>query len=83
MNRIGSVAIIIEGNKQSIEQVNQILSAFSQGITARMGVPNHEKNIFVISLIVEMSNEELGAMTGKLGNLPDVSVKSLLTGKTY
>ncbi|MEG1158194.1 MAG: CopG family transcriptional regulator, partial [Christensenellaceae bacterium] len=64
MNRIGIIAVIIEQNRQSVADVNQILSDYSDCIHARMGVPNHEKDIFIISLIVEVNTEQLGAMTG-------------------
>ena len=48
-----------------------------------MGVPNREKGIYVISLVVEVNNEQLGAITGRLGNLKGVTVKSMMTNKTY
>ncbi|MEG1859051.1 MAG: hypothetical protein RR193_01805, partial [Christensenellaceae bacterium] len=48
MNRIGIIAVIIEQNRQSVADVNQILSDYSDCIHARMGVPNHEKDIFII-----------------------------------
>lgn len=83
MNRIGSIAIIIEGNRKSVAAVNEVLSEYFECIRARTGIPNHEKGIYVISLIVELTTEQLGAITGKLGNLPDVTVKSLLTNKSY
>ena len=35
----------------------------------------------MIGLIVEGTNEQIGAMTGRLGNLPGVTVKSALTNK--
>lgn len=85
MGRIGCIAIIIEGQdgRDSVSQVNAILSEFYECITARTGVPNHDKNIYVISLIVDLTTEELGALTGKLGRLKNVTVKSLLTNKSY
>ena len=48
-----------------------------------MGVPNQEKDIYVISLVVEVSTEQLGAITGRLGKLRGVTVKSMMTNKTY
>lgn len=83
MNRIGIIAIIIEENRESVAQVNAILSEYSALIHARMGVPNREKGIYVISLVVEVNNEQLGAITGRLGNLKGVTVKSMMTNKTY
>ncbi len=66
--RIGVIGIVIE-----------ILSEHAEMIIGRMGLPYREKDIAVISLIVDGSTDELGALTGKLGNLPQVTVKSALT----
>lgn len=81
--RIGAIAVIIEDQRQSAARVNEILSAHADCIRARMGVPNSERDLYVIAVIVEISTEELGAITGRLGNLPGVTVKSLLTNKSY
>ncbi len=83
MNRIGIVAIVVEQHKKSVSEVNRILSEYSDFICARMGVPNKEKDLYIISLIVEATNEQIGALAGKLGNLEGVTVKSMLTNKTY
>lgn len=83
MNRIGIIAIIIEENRKSVAKVNEILSDYHECIRARTGIPNHEKDIYLISIIVEVNTEQLGALTGRLGNLPGVTVKSLLTNKSY
>ena len=79
MNRIGIIAIIIEGHKESVARVNAILSEYADLVHARMGVPNHEKDINVISLVVEATGDQVGAMTGLRGNLPGVTVISMMT----
>lgn len=78
--RIGVVAIIVE-NSDSINKVNSILSSYSELIVGRMGVPYKEKNVKVISIIVDGTTDEIGAMTGKVGRLDGVTVKSALTKK--
>lgn len=78
--RIGVVAIIVE-NKDSVEHVNKLLSTFGEIIVGRMGVPYREKNLNVISIIVDGTTDEIGALTGKIGRLSGVSVKSALTKK--
>ncbi|MGI6152477.1 MAG: TM1266 family iron-only hydrogenase system putative regulator [Christensenellaceae bacterium] len=83
MQRLGIIAVIIENNRQSVEQVNKILSEFYDHIRARMGVPNKEKDTYLISLVVEISTEQLGALTGRLGNLAGVTVKSMMTNKSF
>ena len=44
-----------------------------------MGVPDPQSGEAVIGLIVRGTNEQLGALTGRLGNLPGVRAKSALT----
>ncbi len=82
-NRIGVIAVIIEDHRHSVAEVNEILSEYAGCVRARMGVPNQQKDLYVISLIVEVTTEQLGAITGRLGNLPGVTVKSALTNKSY
>lgn len=78
--RIGVVAIIIEG-KKSIQEVNQLLSDFAEIIVGRMGVPYKEKKVNILSIIVDGTTDEIGALSGKLGALEGVLVKSALTKK--
>lgn len=77
MNRIATLSIFIE-NRDSIEKVNNILSEYSEIIISRMGIPYREKRISVIVLILDGSNEEIGALSGKIGNLNRVSVKTAM-----
>lgn len=76
--RIGFVGIILEDRERSSPLVNRVLSAFADLIMARVGLPCRERGIAVITLVVEATTDELGALTGKLGALEGVSVKSAL-----
>lgn len=67
--RIGVIAILVEEERQSASRVNEILSQYGQCILARMGVPNAKEDLSVISVVVELTTEDLGALTGRLGNL--------------
>lgn len=80
MERLGFVGIIIE-DRTAVPVVNEILSAYGSIIRGRMGVPDHETGEAVIGLVVKGTNEQLGAMTGRLGNLSGVQVKSALAKK--
>jgi putative iron-only hydrogenase system regulator len=77
--RLGVVAILIQG-RESIPRINQILSAQNEIILGRLGMPFRDKGIQVISLVVEGSTDQIGALTGPLGRLAGVQVKSILTG---
>lgn len=76
--RLGVIAILIE-EKSSVSLLNTILSDFSDLVYGRQGLPIREKGVHVISLIVEGTTDEIGALTGKIGRLPGIQVKSLLT----
>lgn len=77
--RIGVVAILIQG-RESVGQVNQILSSHNNIIEGRLGMPFRDKGVQVISLVVEGTTDQIGALTGPLGRLAGVQVKSVLTG---
>jgi len=76
--RLGFVGIVIHDRTVS-ESVNRIISRYAHIVRGRMGIPDQDSGEAVIGLIVRGGNDELGALTGKLGNLPGVQVKSALT----
>lgn len=80
--RIGVVGIVINNPEADAPRVNQILSAYGHIILGRMGIPNHVRKAAVISLIVEGTTDEIGALTGKLGQIPNVNTKSALAAKS-
>lgn len=80
--RIGVIGIVIEQPQHVAEKVNTIISNYGHLIIGRMGVPRRQSHAGVIALIIEGSTDEVGAFTGKLGNIPGVTVKSALTTKT-
>lgn len=79
--RIGVIGIVIENRENGVKRVNDILSEYGEIIVGRMGIPYREREIAVISLIVDGTTDEIGAMTGKLGTVSGISVKSALTKK--
>lgn len=80
-SRLGFIGIIIENRENSADRVHHLLSEYGQYIISRTGVPYREKQVSVITLIVDISSDALGALTGKLGAIEGVSVKSNLSKK--
>lgn len=76
--RLGVIGIVIE-DRQSVPRVNQILTEHADMIIGRMGLPYREKEVNLISLMVDGSTDQLGSLTGRLGSVPGVTVKSVLT----
>ena len=77
MKRIGVVGIVLKGDKGTVLEMQRILSDFADIIVGRMGVPRNGVN--TIALIVEGEPERLSALTGRLGRLNGLNVKSALT----
>ncbi|HBV67998.1 MAG TPA: CopG family transcriptional regulator [Clostridiales bacterium] len=78
--RIGVIGIVIE-DQDCVTEVNDILHQYGEIIVGRMGVPYRERGLNVISLSVDGTTDEIGALTGKLGKLKGLSVKSALSKK--
>ncbi|ADU61326.1 MAG: iron-only hydrogenase system regulator [Proteobacteria bacterium] len=76
--RIGIIGIIIKDRNMAAAKVNAILSDHGEMIVGRMGLPFRDRGINIIDLIIEATTDEVGALTGKLGMLDGVQVKSLL-----
>ena len=76
--RTGFVGIILE-NRESVDEVNHVLSEHAELMIARVGLPRREQGLSVITLVVEATTDELGALTGRLGRIDGVSVKSALS----
>lgn len=76
--RLGFVGIIIEDRKKSAQVVNRILMDYGEDIVARVGLPYRDRQCWVITLTVDMTSDQLGALTGKLGAVDSVTVRSAL-----
>lgn len=78
--RVGVIGIVVE-DLDSSTRVNEVLHDYAHIIIGRMGVPYKEREISVISLIVDGTSDEISAMTGKIGKISGVTVKSAITKK--
>ncbi|MDN5298049.1 MAG: hypothetical protein PWP51_602 [Clostridiales bacterium] len=82
-HRIGIISIIIE-NASQIDRVNHLLTEHASIIAGRMGLPNpNGRKINVIAIIVDGTNDDIGNLSGKLGRLEGVNVKSAVSKQSY
>ena len=77
--RIAVIGIVIEKDRTASKAVNDVLSNFGEYIVGRMGVPDSTHDVYVISIIMKATNEIISSMTGKLGRINNVTVKSAIT----
>lgn len=80
--RIAVVGIVIE-SLDDIKEVNSVLSEYDKLIVGRMGLPYKEKNVRVISIVVDGTTDQISAITGKLGKLRGVSVKAAISKNSF
>jgi putative iron-only hydrogenase system regulator len=78
LKRIGMIGIFVKERDEAAQQVNKFLSDYGSIIVARVGVPYRERGLSVISVIVDGTNDEIGALSGKLGSIPNVTVRSMM-----
>jgi putative iron-only hydrogenase system regulator len=78
-SRIGAVLVLVT-EEGDIQRINQIITEHSDLILGRQGIPLRDRSTNVISLVLEGDTDRMGSLTGKLGRLPGVKVKSVLAG---
>ncbi len=81
-NRISIVSIIVENTAASGE-VNELLHKFGEYIVGRMGVPYRERGISIICVIMEAPGDVISSLSGKLGMIKGVSIKTVISKDKY
>jgi len=76
--RLGVIGIVVE-DLAAAPEVNALLHEFAGLVVGRMGIPYRERGVSVISVIVDGPADALSALTGRLGRIPNIAVKSALT----
>ena len=77
--RVAVMAIIVE-NLDSVSAINQLLHEYGSWIIGRMGIPYREKNVSIISVALDAPQDAVSALSGKIGRLDGVSVKTAFSG---
>lgn len=78
--RIAILGIIIE-EMESAMAVNDLLHEYRAYVIGRMGMPYREKNLSIISVVLDAPNEVISALSGKLGMVRGVSSKAVYSKK--
>ncbi len=73
--RVAVIGIIVE-NKESVSELNKLLSEYGDYIIGRMGVPYHKKGINVISIAIDAPQDVINTLSGKIGRLDGVYAKT-------
>lgn len=83
MTRVAVISVIVENiseNGKSIEELNEILHGYGEFIIGRMGIPYKARNVGIISVSIDAPQDTISTLSGVIGKLPGVSVKTALSG---
>lgn len=73
--RVAVMAIIVE-DRGATEALNTLLHDYGGYIIGRMGIPYREKGINIISIALDAPQDEISALSGKIGKITGISVKT-------
>lgn len=74
--RVALIGIIVE-NPDAVERLNQLLHENSRYIIGRMGIPYRERQVSIISVVIDAPADVISALSGRLGMLSGVSTKTV------
>lgn len=78
-SRVAVMSIIVE-NLESVEKLNAILHEYGNYIIGRTGIPYRQKSISILSVAIDAPQDVTSALTGKIGRLAGISVKTAYSG---
>ena len=74
--RIGFIGLVVQHPMRHLPELQKTLTAHESLIIGRMAVPLKAKNLTLITLAIEATTDEVGALAGQLGALPEVRIKT-------
>ena len=79
--RVALIGIIVE-NPDAVERLNRLLHESSRYIIGRMGIPYRERQVSIISVVVDAPSDVISSLSGRLGMIPGVSTKTVYSKLT-
>lgn len=81
MKKIAVISAILEEPDKCQKQFNEVVSSFKGIIRGRMGIPFEDEGVSSVCIVVVGEMDVINSMTGKLGNIPHVLVKTSISKK--
>ena len=80
--RVAVVSAVVE-DREAVEALNAVLHEYGDYIIGRMGIPYRERRVGIISVVLDAPENVISALSGKLGKLPGVSVKTVYSKQGF
>jgi len=81
MKRVAVISAILEDPEGTQLEFNSLVADFKGIVKGRMGLPMPEHGISVITIALLGELDDINSLTGKLGFLPGVQVKTSISKK--
>lgn len=78
--RVAVISIIVE-NGSATDEVNAVLHEFNSIIIGRMGIPYRAKDIGIISIAVDGTQDTINTLAGNIGKIDGVGAKTVYSNK--
>ena len=75
-SRVSVISIIIKDEEAAVT-VKELLHEFRNYIVGRMGIPYRQREVSIISVVLDAPGDVTSSLSGKLGMLKGVSAKTL------
>ncbi|MEG0249532.1 MAG: iron-only hydrogenase system regulator [Peptostreptococcus sp.] len=79
--RVAVISAILESPLASQSDFNSIISDYKGIVRGRMGIPFEKEGISVVSITVLGTLDDINGLTGKLGKIEHVTVKTAISKK--
>lgn len=76
MDRVAIIAIMIT-SPESVDKINDLLHQNRDAIIGRMGLPYRQRNMNIITVVLDAPQDTVSALAGKIGRLPGVTAQTL------
>ncbi|MBR2189614.1 MAG: iron-only hydrogenase system regulator [Eubacterium sp.] len=73
--RVAVIGIVVK-DRDSTGRLNALLHEYGTYIIGRMGIPYKERGINIVSIAIDAPGDVISALTGKIGKLPGITVKT-------
>ena len=77
--RVAVMSIIVESG-DAVETINALLHEYGEFIIGRMGIPYRKRGVSIICIALDAPQNTIATLSGKIGNLSGVSVKTAYSG---
>ena len=80
-HRVAVLAIIVREG-ESVAPLNELLHQYGAYIIGRMGIPYRKRKVNIIAIALDAPQNTISALSGKVGSLKGISVKTAYSGVT-